>query len=66
MAAVAREQNILLMMFDSCAVQRGLADGGHWPEKARPKGTVVGVEVGCFPDFYEALEFNPPDHIVTL
>jgi hypothetical protein len=29
-------------------------------------GTVAGVQVGCFPDLYEALSGNPPDHIITL
>ena len=66
LAALAQEQNILLMMCDSCALERGLAEGGRWPEKARATGTVDGVEVGCFPDLYEALASNPPDHVITL
>jgi hypothetical protein len=24
------------------------------------------VRVGCFPDLYEALAGNPPDHVITL
>ncbi len=63
---VAREKNILLMMCDSCAVERGLAEGGTWPEKATPRGTVEGVTVGCFPDLYAALAGNPPDQVITL
>ena len=63
LAALAQEQNILLMMCDSCALERGLAEGGRWPEKARATSTVDGVEVGCFPDLYEALASNPRDGI---
>ncbi len=66
LARVARERNILLMMCDSCAMERGLAEGGTWPEKASVKGTVERVRVGCFPDLYEALSGNPPDHVITL
>jgi len=66
LARVAREQGILLMMCDSCALERGLAEGGTWPEKARATGTVEGVRVGCFPDLYDALSGNPPDHVITL
>lgn len=66
LARVAKEQNMLLMMCDSCALERGLAEGGTWPEKCSPKGTVEGVRVGCFPDLYAALAQNPPDHVITL
>jgi hypothetical protein len=24
------------------------------------------VQVGCFPDLYEALKDNPPDQVITL
>jgi hypothetical protein len=24
------------------------------------------VRVGCFPDLYEALAGDPPDHVITL
>lgn len=64
LAKVAREQNILLMMCDQCAIERGLAEGE--PGACSPKGTVEGVHVGCFPDLYAALATNPPDHIITL
>lgn len=60
----AREQGILLMMCDQCALERGLADGKA--RDATPVGTVDGVTVGCFPDLYEALAGNPPDHVITL
>ena len=64
MAKVAAEQNILLMLCDQCAIERGLADGEPGAYKA--VGTVDGVVVGCFPDLYGALAGNPPDHIITL
>ena len=65
LAAVAKKKNILLMMCDNCAMERGLAEGNTWPEKAVAKGTVDGVQVGCFPDLYGALAGNPPDHVIT-
>jgi hypothetical protein len=66
LARVAEKNNILLMMCDNCAVERGLAQGGTWPEKCVATGTVAGVLVGCFPDLYAALAGNPPDQIITL
>ena len=66
LASVARRKNILLMLCDSCAMERGLAEGGTWPEKSRASNTVDGVVTGCFPDLYAALAGNPPDHVITL
>jgi hypothetical protein len=66
LAKQAAEKGILLMMCDGCALERGLATGGTWPEKSEATGTVAGVHVGCFPDLYAALAGNPPDHIITL
>ena len=66
LAKVAAEKNILLMMCDNCALERGLAEGAAWPEKSTASGTVDGVHVGCFPDLYGALAGNPPDHVITL
>lgn len=66
LAEVADEQGILLMMCDNCAIHRGLAEGETWPGKAQTTGTVDGVAVGCFPDLYEALAGDPPDHIISL
>lgn len=66
LARVAKDQGILLMMCDSCALERGLAQGRRWPEKATTVNTVEGVQVGCFPDLFAALATNPPDHIITL
>lgn len=64
LARVAKEQGILLMLCDQCALERGLATGeiGH----CSTQGTVEGVTVGCFPDLYGALAGNPPDHVITL
>jgi hypothetical protein len=66
---VAKEQKILLMMCDQCAVRRNLAEGtfeqcGKGEVKA--KGTVEGVLAGCFPQLYAALSTNPPDQVITL
>ncbi len=64
LSKVAREQNILLMLCDQCAIERGLATGEAM--NANPCNTVDGVTVGCFPDLYAALAGNMPDHIITL
>ncbi len=62
---IAREQGMLLMLCDQCAIERGLAtlasSGGY-----EPRDVVEGVRVGCFPDLYAALAGNPPDHVITL
>ncbi len=69
LAKVARDQNILLMICDQCAVRRNLAEGtfeqcGKGDVKA--KGTVAGVQAGCFPQLYAALAPNAPDFVITL
>lgn len=65
LAAVAAEKNILLMMCDRCAIERGLAEGK--PGSATvADGVVKGVTVGCFPDLYGALAGNMPDQVITL
>ena len=65
LAKVAQEQNILLMLCDQCATERGLAvpndEGGY-----SPRDVVAGVRVGCFPDLYAALSGNMPDQVITL
>jgi hypothetical protein len=68
LAKVAKEQGILLMLCDQCALERGLAEGqpGSVPSAVRAVGTVEGVHVGCFPDLYAALSGNPPDQVITL
>lgn len=64
LSRVAREQEILLMLCDQCALERGLAEGK--PRAARPVSTVEGVRVGCFPDLYQALANSPPDQVITI
>ncbi len=77
LARVAAEQGILLMMCDMCALERSLAAGqARWcdpsgtgrrhPADCHVTDTVAGVQVGCFPDLYEALAGNMPDQIITL
>src|SRR3569623_3549692 len=58
LAKVARENGILLMACDQCAVRRGLAEFAFeqcGSGEVRPKGLVEGVHVGCFPQLYGAL-----------
>jgi sulfur relay (sulfurtransferase) complex TusBCD TusD component (DsrE family) len=64
LAAVAAEQQILLMMCDRCALERGLAAGE--PGDCKVTDVVQGVQVGCFPDLYAALAEDPPDQVITL
>jgi sulfur relay (sulfurtransferase) complex TusBCD TusD component (DsrE family) len=66
LAELAKDQKMLIMLCDKCAFERGLAEEISEPGRMVPKGTVAGVEVGCFPDLYAALSSNPPDQIVTL
>jgi len=69
LAKVAKEQDILLMVCDRCAMERGLAEGELSQcglGQVKPKGLVEGVQVGCFPQLYEALGGNPPDQVITL
>ncbi len=64
LAKVAQDQNILLMLCDQCAAERGLAE--QVEVGYRPTGVVAGVRVGCFPDLYAALAGSPPDQVITL
>jgi len=69
LAKIAKEQNMLLMVCDQCAVRRNLAEGtldqcGTGQVKAC--GLVDGVVAGCFPQLYEALGSKPPDQVITL
>ena len=68
-AKIAKDQNMLLMVCDQCAVRRNLAEGtldqcGTGQVKAA--GLVDGVVAGCFPQLYEAPSSNPPDQVITL
>ena len=69
LAKVAKQQGILLMVCDQCAVRRNLADGaldqcGSGNVKAR--GLVEGVVAGCFPQLYGAFAGGAPDQVITL
>ena len=64
LAKVAADKRIMLMLCDQCALERQLAEGE--PGNCRPRGTVAGIDVGCFPDLYGALSQGPPDQIITL
>ena len=69
LSKVAKEQNILLMICDQCAIRRGLGDGTFeqcGSGEVRAKNTVDGVVAGCFPQLYEAIGSNPPDQVITL
>ena len=69
LSKVAKEQNILLMICDQCAVRRGYGDGTFeqcGTGKVKAKGTVEGVVAGCFPQLFEALSSSPPDQVITL
>ena len=69
LAKIAKENNMLLIVCDQCAVRRNLAEGtfeqcGSGDVKA--KGLVEGVKAGCFPQLYQALSSNLPDQVITL
>ena len=69
LSKVAKEQNILLMICDQCAIRRGLGDGTFeqcGSGEVRAINTVDGVVAGCFPQLYEAIGSNPPDQVITL
>ena len=69
LSKVAKEQNILLMICDQCAIRRGFGEGNFeqcGTGEVTAKGTVDGVVAGCFPQLYEALSSSPPDQVITL
>ena len=69
LAAVAKANNILLMVCDQCAVRRNLAEGTFeqcGSGQVKPRGLVEGVQAGCFPQLYGALAGSPPDYVITL
>ena len=69
LSKVAKEQNILLMLCDQCAIRKGFGKGNFeqcGTGEVKAKGTVDGVTAGCFPQLYEALSLNPPDQVITL
>ena len=69
LSKVAKEQNILLMICDQCAIRRGFGEGNFeqcGTGEVTAKGTVEGVVAGCFPQLFEALSSSPPDQVITL
>ena len=69
LSKIAKEQNILLMICDQCAIRRGFGEGSFdqcGTGEVKAKATVEGVVAGCFPQLYEALSSNPPDQVITL
>ena len=69
LSKVAKEQNILLMICDQCAIRRGFGEGNFeqcGTGEIKAKGTVDGVVAGCFPQLYESLSYNQPDQVITL
>ena len=69
LSKVAKEQNILVMICDQCAIRRGFGEGNFeqcGTGEVKAKGTVEGVVAVCFPQLYEALSSSPPDQVITL
>ena len=69
LSKVAKEQNILLMICDQCAIRRGFGEGNFeqcGTGEVKAKGTVEGVVAGCVPQLYEALSSSPPNQVITL
>jgi len=69
LAIVAKQQNILLMVCDQCAVRRNLAEGSFeqcGSGQVKAKGLVDGVIAGCFPQLYEALAGAQVDQVISL
>jgi hypothetical protein len=64
LAAVAKEEGILLMICDQSAIQKEFATGEIGD--SAPSGTVDGVLAGCFSDLYVALPPNPPEQVFSL
>ena len=57
LSKTAKEKGMLLMVCDQCAVRRELAEGTFeqcGSGEVKPKGLVDGVQVGCFPQLYQA------------
>ena len=55
LAGIAKEQGMLLMACDKCAIERQIDEM-----------LVEGASIGCFPDLYGALSGNMPDQVITL
>ncbi len=69
LAKIAAEKGMLLMVCDQCAVRRNMAEGTFeqcGSGEVTAKGTVAGVQAGCFPQLYAALAPAAPDLVITL
>lgn len=69
LSIVAKQNNILLMICDQCALRRGMATGDFsqcGTGEVSAINAVDGVMAGCFPQLYGALSANMPDQIITL
>lgn len=69
LSKIAREQGILLMACDQCAVRRGLAEGEFeqcGSGQVKPKGLITEAQVGCFPQLYAALSGATDVQVISL
>ncbi|MBN8766723.1 MAG: sulfur reduction protein DsrE [Thiobacillus sp. SCN 64-317] len=69
LSKIAREQGILLMACDQCAVRRGLAEGEFeqcGSGQVKPKGLIAEAQVGCFPQLYAALSGATDVQVISL
>merc|ERR1712232_636432 len=69
LAKLAKEKGILLMVCDQCALRRNLADGQMeqcGSGEVKPKNLCEGVQVGCFPQLYAALDGTGVHQVISL
>ena len=69
LARVAKDQNIPLMIRDQYAARRNAADGARkqcGKGDVKAKGSVAGVQAGCFPCSTRRSDPTPPDFVITL
>lgn len=68
LSTIARDRDVVLMLCDQCALDRGLAikdtsrDGDHY----EPTNTYSNVRVGCFPDVYGMAEEREVHQVITI
>ena len=66
---VAKENKMLVMACDQCALRRDLAEGTFeqcGSGNVKPKNMIEVGQVGCFPQLYTALSGNLPNLVITL
>ncbi|CAE7236462.1 unnamed protein product [Symbiodinium sp. CCMP2592] len=69
LAKVAKENGMLLMACDQCAIRRNLANGTMeqcGSGEVTPKDLCDGVMVGCFPQLYAALGEAGVHQVISL